>query len=163
MRLGEVLSRFVTEADGVADKADTADTVRHLSEIIRQLRWFWEWQHDHLRPSYNEYLVVRNELLHSFASLGVTRMPPCFHYLTNHVWEDYINWFSSKMLIGEAGEASHARDNARKAGTCRGRSSNSDAFNTWSIIIRNFYAAKELERTGVRQKFVCFVRSCDFT
>lgn len=134
--------------------ADMADISNNLSALIGHLRFFWEWLQDRNRPLWKTFFDLRNEFLHCLIVANISNLVPCFHYLTNHTWEDYLSWGSLKTLVAEAGEASHARDNRRRWGTCRGRTSGRDTFNTWAIMLRNFYAAKELERTGVRDRFV---------
>lgn len=69
--------------------------------------------------------------------------------------EDFLHFGSLKILIGEAGEASHARDNRMKWGTLRGRKQTAgDRYNTWEMMLRNFYALKSLSADGVLEKFV---------
>jgi len=150
-----LLNDFITTADS---QADIIDIVRSLSALLANLAFFWDWLHDQHHPSYDQYKAIRNLLLHHFHNVGFSSITPCIHYLTNHVWEDYLEWGSLKMLVGEAGEASHARDNHRKWCTCRCRRSGTDRWNTYAVILRNFWVAKELERQGVRDRcvFFCF-------
>jgi hypothetical protein len=70
------------------------------------------------------------------------------------MWEDRRRWCSLFWFIGEATEAAHARDNRMKKATLRGRISSHDMWNTWSILLRNFCAIKELERQNAIDRFV---------
>lgn len=142
-RIADLLSRERSRVPGeVMFLAD-------MTAALQQLRWFWDWLQGQFRPSHQDFLLHRGILFGVLKRLRVKRLPPCFHYLFCHLWEDHVRFGSLKLLIGEAGEASHARDNFQKRPTCRGRQSERDVWNTWAIMLRNFYAERSLVRSGV--------------
>ena len=110
--------------------------------MLRSVRWFWNFIHDDEAEA--EYQDHRDLLLNAWVQSDMDVIAPAIHYITNHLIEDKIRWKSLKRLIGEAGEAAHARDNTLKWATCRGRISDIDLWNTWAIILRNFYGALRL-------------------
>ena len=82
------------------------------------------------------------------------RCPPCIHYLTNHMVEDYLRFGPLGSLICEGYEAAHARDNRRKGPTTRGRLSTNDRWNTWAIMCRNLMAEVSLVNSGILERCV---------
>lgn len=110
--------------------------------MLISARWFWGFIHDdELECFYKDH---RNMLLNAWNNTDLDALPPAVHYITNHLIEDKIRWLSLKRLIGEAGEAAHARDNSLRWATCRGRLSDADKWNTWALMMRNFYGALRL-------------------
>jgi len=123
-------------------------------ELFRALRYFWDFIHsdvaDRSRATYEQF---RGMFLTTWLRSANDLLTPAMHYMTNHLYEDYLNWGDPKLLVGEAGEAAHARDNRLKWGTLRGRRQTKyDAYNTWAILLRNCYAAHQLfaERVHLR-------------
>ena len=124
---------------------------RNCIETGRALTWFWKFTHGKQTAEFShaDYIDSRTRLINSWAATGIATFPPCFHYLTNHVWEDASRWGPLYWLVGEAGEAAHARDNRMKWGTLRGRKKTAyDRCNTWSMMLRNFYTLKGLVQDG---------------
>ena len=119
--------------------------------LIRSIRWFWDFIHDD--APHDQYQAKRDQLLHAWAASRAETLPPALHYLTNHLIEDRRNWGALRRLIGEAGEAGHARDNRCKWATVKGRpKQKTDSVNSWTMMLRNFYSLKELLVDGTVDK-----------
>lgn len=125
--------------------------------ILDAMSFFWSFIHDRAPPTAETnqaYVAHRRLFLDAWATIPGSILPPCLHYITNHLFEDRQFWESLFWFIGEATEASHARDNRMKKGTLRGRVSANDKWSTWAIMLRNFCALKDLQRQGVIRSFV---------
>lgn len=117
--------------------------------VLDALSWFWSWTHRRVREQDDEagYRAAQAKLLSALSEMSMT-FQVCLHYLTNHLWEDYVEYGPLFFLTGEAGEASHARDNRMKWPTLRGREYSGDSWNTWACMLRNLLAIHSLRVAG---------------
>ena len=125
---------------------EAAEAARLFDGVSAGFRYFWRLIHSNYDDAFTqeEYWERRSAFLTSLRRLRLPVFTPALHYLTNHLWENYQKWGALEYFIGEAGEASHARDNRMKWPTLRGRRCNGDPCNSWCLMLRNFYSLKTL-------------------
>jgi hypothetical protein len=127
-------------------------------DLFECLHWFWELANlEQPEDLAGEYRAMRAKFMHLLPILLVEhrKLPPCFHYLTNHAFQDYLRWGPLYYLQCESGEASHVRDKRRAGPSGRGASSNASfTKNTWETLLNNHYAFANLIWQGKAELFV---------
>ena len=135
----------------LADGRMLLDVMRPLFDNLRHLWGFLRMS----TVTWTSFKAWRDAFLLAWLATGESTLRPAFHYLTNHLWEDFIRWGCLYAFLGEAGEAAHARDNRMSAPTVRGRPLQpKDPYNTWCVLIRNFYAMMALSTDATYQKYL---------
>ena len=121
-----------------------------VTNVLDAMEWFWGFIHNkEIRDDdAREYQRARSQLLDGLSKTDIIFVG-CLHYLTNHLWEDYLEYGAMYFLLGEAPEASHARDNRMKWPTLKGRISEYDAKNTWNCMMTNLCAIHSMILHGV--------------
>ena len=115
--------------------------------VFRSVNWFWEFIHKTKATAGDAgvYEFHRFQFLDALSQTDITFVP-CFHYMTNHLWEDFLNFGPMYFQIGEGTEASHARDNRMRRPTLKGRISENDSWTTWACMMRNYLALQAMVR-----------------
>jgi hypothetical protein len=148
---------------------DTAGVVhnttstRLIALLFNSLSWFFGFVHakDQGEVDPTQYEQARSVLLGCMAAVQAD-LTMALHYLTNHMWEDFLNWGPLYFLLCEAYEASHARDRGVSAATCRGAEGASHTWNSWAVMLRNNCAKLFLTRNGTLALCVARRRRCHF-
>ncbi len=123
-----------------------AAAIRHTLDA---LRWFNEFIHakEVSEDVIDQYHAARRTLLGFMATCSF-KLNPSLHYLTNHLWEDFLNYGPLYNLLEESAEAAHRVAEHLSLNTTRGRSSDNDRMNSWHIFMRRQLAAAELTAAG---------------
>lgn len=126
-----------------------------VTDVFTSLRFFWSFIHMKDVPQcvIVQFNPMRELLLLALAKTDIV-FANCWHYLSNHLLEDFENWGPMFFLLGEGNEASHALHNRMKVTTLKERQSENDAWNTWSVIMRNFAALRSLVRGNIFNRCV---------
>ena len=119
----------------------------HLFEAIR---FFFSFIHLKEVPQgeLDAFRGWRKVLLDYFATSQSFKMPPCIHYLCEHLLEDVKNFGPLYYLLCEGAEAAHARDNKDRRATMKRCFTAKMKWNTWACMLRNFYARLSLMSSG---------------
>ena len=143
----QILREWVSpHPDLLAGGLRTADTINPLLTSLEGLYTFLRTD----APVAGTWMTLRDQFLDAWHATGESVLTRAMHYITNHLWEDSVTWGSLHRFLGEAGEASHARDNRQKKPTLRGRQKcGRDACGSFTMLLRNFCMAKTLEVDGI--------------
>ena len=113
---------------------------------LRSLNWFWRfscWKTREIDAE-QQYEEARTSLLSSLCAMKI-RMTPALHYITNHLWEDYINYGPLWHLMEDGAEAVHSVHNQFCKVSTRGRRQcYKDKHNAWGYLLCNLAAAVSL-------------------
>lgn len=135
-----------------ADSVSAADTAHAAmaAQALASLEWFWAFIHQDRIQVGDEtvFEYQRSRLLNALSETNITFVL-CFHYLTNHLIEDYHNFGPLYFLIGEGAEAAHAAHNRMRRPTLRGRQTESDTWNSFACMLRNLLALHNLVSRGL--------------
>lgn len=131
--------------------SDGMPEVEITARVLDDLGWFWAFIHSKdakVDDIVADFTAHRTSLLLALAQTDIV-FAPSWHYLTNHLWEDFVNWGPLYFLLGEGSEASHARDGRLKQLMLKGREADTDTWNSWSLLLRNLLSLHSLMRSGI--------------